>query len=86
MFHGALNLFARYTSKATDQALYKELLGCLQFLTLIKSPDICFAVSNLALYTSCQSKNHWNALKLIFDNFVGVPNILFGSVHLVLVV
>lgn len=44
---------------------YKELLGCLQYLTLTSRPDISTAVSTLSKYQSNATDVHWVGLKRI---------------------
>lgn len=44
---------------------FKELLGCLQYLTLTSRPDISAAFNTLSKYQSCASEIHWTGLKRI---------------------
>lgn len=44
---------------------YKELLGCLQYLSMTSRPDISAAVSLLSKYQSKPSDEHWAGLKRI---------------------
>lgn len=52
------------SEKCTDKP-FKELLGCLQYLTLMSRPDITIAVSILSQFQSMPGDEHWVGLKRI---------------------
>ena len=67
-------------SKATDESIlfdsekYQSAVGKLLFLATRTRPDIAFAVSNVAKYTSNPTEQHWKAVKHIFRYLVGTIN------------
>jgi len=46
-----------------DQSEYQSAVGCLLYLYTSTQPDISFAVSNVAKYSSEPTQRHWNAVK-----------------------
>lgn len=50
---------------------YKELLGCLQYLTLMSRPDICVSVNILSQFQSNPGDEHWVGLKRILRYLQG---------------
>lgn len=42
---------------------YRELIGCLMYISVTTRPDISFAVGKLAGYFNSYSSEHWNAAK-----------------------
>lgn len=54
---------------------YKALLGCLQYLTLISRPDICFSVSLFSRFQSQPDDNHWSGLKRILRYLQGTKDL-----------
>lgn len=45
-------------AERTDKP-YRELIGCLTYVTLTSRPDLCAAVSYLSQFQSCPSEVHW---------------------------
>ena len=46
-----------------DQHRYQSAIGSLMYLAVSTRPDISFAVSSLARFSSNPTKEHWTALK-----------------------
>ena len=67
-------------SECIDQELYQSAVGKLLYLSTRSRPDIAFAVSKVARYTSKPTVEHWKAVKHIFRYLVGTINhgILFS--------
>ena len=67
-------------SECMDQELYQSAVGKLLYLSTCSRPDIAFAVSKVARYTSKPTVEHWKAVKHIFRYLVGTINhgILFS--------
>ncbi|XP_067034756.1 uncharacterized protein [Acropora muricata] len=63
-----------------DQFEYQSVVGSLLYLSSVSRPDITFAVSNVARYSSNPTKEHWLALKRILRYLKGTVNygILFS--------
>lgn len=53
---------------------YRELIGCLQWLSLCTRPDITFAVNRLAQHTNNPRKSHWLAAKRVLRYLKGTLN------------
>ncbi|XP_055623785.1 uncharacterized protein LOC129781873 [Toxorhynchites rutilus septentrionalis] len=45
-------------AERTDKP-YRELIGCLTYVTLTSRPDLCAAVSYLSQFQSCPTEQHW---------------------------
>lgn len=44
---------------------YRNLIGCLMYLSVCSRPDISFAVSYLSQFNDCFSEEHWKAAKRV---------------------
>jgi hypothetical protein len=53
---------------------YKEAIGALQYLANCSRPDIAFATSVLARYTSEPTKRHWIGIKRVLRYLAGTVN------------
>lgn len=51
-------------SMRTDKP-YRELVGCLMYVTLTSRPDLCAAVNYFSQFQSCPTEEHWVHLKRI---------------------
>lgn len=49
-----------------DSGRYREAVGSLQYAAICTRPDICYAVNQVAQYSSAPNKSHWEAIKRIF--------------------
>ena len=58
-----------------DQYPYREAIGALHYLANGSRPDISFAVSVLARYTSESTMRHWTGIKQILRYLTGTKNI-----------
>lgn len=58
---------------------YRELIGCLTYLTLSSRPDISAAVSYFSKFQSAPTDTHWNSLKRLLRYLKGTTN--FGLVY-----
>jgi hypothetical protein len=54
---------------------YRKVVGCLMYAMVLTRPDIAFAVSRVAKFTSEPRTSHWTAVKRIF-------RYLSGSLHM----
>ena len=54
-----------------DQSLYQSAVGSLMYISVNTRPDITYAVSNLARFSSKPTKAHWTALKRVFRYLKG---------------
>ena len=54
---------------------YREAVGCLMYAMVLTQPDITFAVSRVAKFTSQPHQSHWTPVKRIF-------RYLSGTVHM----
>lgn len=50
---------------------YRQLLGCLMYLSVCTRPDISFACSQLSQFNNCFDKSHWLAAKRILRYLAG---------------
>ena len=50
---------------------YREAVGCLMYAMVLTRPDIAFAVSRVAKFTSAPRNSHWTAVKRIFRYLAG---------------
>ena len=57
-----------------DQEIYQSAVGCLLYLSTKTRPDVAYAVSNVARYTSKPTKQHWVAVKRIMRYLNGTIN------------
>jgi hypothetical protein len=53
---------------------YREVVGCLMYAMVLTRPDIAFAVSRVAKFTSEPRNSHWTAVKRIFRYLSGTPH------------
>ena len=61
-------------STPADAAMYQSAVGKLLYLATTTRPDIAFAVSNVAKFTSEPTEQHWTAVKHILRYLVGTVN------------
>lgn len=54
---------------------YLSAIGALMYLASHTRPDICFAVSLLARFSSCPTKRHWNGIKHILRYLQGTKDL-----------
>ena len=54
-----------------DQQLYQSAVGCFLYLSIATRPGITFAVSNVAKFCAKPTKQHWVAVKRIFQYLKG---------------
>ena len=57
-----------------DQQLYQSAIGSLLYLSVSTRPDITYAVSTLARFSSNPTKQHWVALKRVMRYLKGTVN------------
>ncbi len=57
--------------KCVDQTLYQSAVGSLMYLSVSTRPDISFAVSSLARFSSKPTTEHWTALKRLLQYLKG---------------
>lgn len=62
-----------------DKELYQSAIGSLQYLSTMTRPDIAFALSNVAMFNSKPTKEHWIAVKRIFRYLNGIW--MFGLLY-----
>ena len=63
-----------------DETSYLSAIGALMYLANNTRPDICFAVSLLARFSSSPTKRHWNGVKHILRYLRGTMDMgLFYS-------
>ena len=53
---------------------YREAVGCLMYAMVLTCPNIAYAVSRVAKYTSNPHTSHWTAVKRIFRYLSGTLN------------
>ncbi len=58
-----------------DQNIYQSAVGCLLYLSTSTRPDISFAVSNVAKYSSEPTRKHWTAVKRILRYLMGTATL-----------
>ena len=58
-------------SKLVDQEMFQSLVGKLLYLSTRTRPDITFAVSKFARYTSKPTSEHWTAARQILRYLLG---------------
>ena len=61
-------------STRVDQELYQSAVGKLLYLSTRTRPDIAFAVSTVAKFTSNPTEQHWKAVKHILRYIAGTVN------------
>lgn len=59
---------------SNDTYSYRELMGCLMYLSVCTRPDIAFACSQLSQYNVNFNKSHWIAAKRILRYLAGTIN------------
>lgn len=62
-----------------DQQKYQSAIGSLMYLSVSTRPDISFAVSSLAKFSSKPTKEHWTALKRLLRYLKGTMK--FGILY-----
>ena len=63
-----------------DQRLYRSAVGSLLYLSVATRPDITYAVSNTAKFSSHPTDKHWTGVKRIMRYLKGTTNLgLFYS-------
>ncbi|XP_026824699.1 uncharacterized protein LOC113561749 [Ooceraea biroi] len=62
------------TDNANQNPLYQKLIGALMYLAVATRPDICFAVSYLSQFNSCNSKEHFKAAERVVRYLKGTTN------------
>ena len=60
-------------SPGRPNASYREVIGCLQWLSMGTRPDITFAVSQCARYSSDAKPEHWTAAMRVLRYLKGSP-------------
>lgn len=53
---------------------YRELIGCLMYLTVTSRPDICAAVNYFAGFQCCATEEHWAHLKKVLRYLRGTAD------------
>ena len=53
---------------------YRELIGCLNYASMISRPDITFATNALARFSNCPTHEHWVAAKRVLRYLKGTLN------------
>lgn len=66
-------------SLCVDQHRYQSAIGSLMYLSVSTRPDISFAVSSLARFSSNPTKEHWTALKRLLRYLKGTT--MFGILY-----
>jgi hypothetical protein len=69
-----INTLEEAKGESPTDAPYRELLGCLMYISVCTRPDLSFSVSTLARYSEGATDKHWKALK-------GVARYLKGTLH-----
>ena len=66
---------------SVDQPLYQSAIGSLMYLSVSTRPDISYAVSSLARFSSKPTRQHWIALKRLLRYLKGTTKygILFSK-------
>ena len=60
--------------KCIDQQVYQSAIGSLLYLSVATRPDITFAVSNMARFSSKPTTQHWTGVKRIMRYLQGTIN------------
>lgn len=60
---------------SVDQQLYQSAVGSLLYLSVGTRPDITYAVSNVAKFSSLPTKEHWSGVKRIMRYLKGTVNL-----------
>ena len=60
--------------ECVDQQLYQSAIGSLLYLSVSTRPDITYAVSTLARFSSSPTQQHWTALKRVMRYLKGTTN------------
>jgi hypothetical protein len=68
-------LFKNESGVPVSQLRYSQIIGSLQYLANGTRPDISFAVSKLARYTSCPNRTHWGALDRVLRYLKGTVSL-----------
>lgn len=58
-----------------DQVQFQRAVGCLLYLAMKTRPDVAYAVSSVARFTSKPNKQHWVAIKRIFRYLKGTSDL-----------
>lgn len=67
-------LKATEEDECVDQRLYQSAVGSVLYLSTATTPDITYAVSNVAKYSTEATKQHWIAVKRIMHYLKGTLN------------
>lgn len=62
------------TNLCDDQYNYRQLMGCLMYLSVCTRPDISYACSQLSQFNNCFDVTHWQAAKRILRYLAGTIN------------
>jgi len=54
---------------------YRELVGCLSYVTMVSRPDPCYAVNYLSRFQENPTDTHWNHLKRVLRYIKGTVNL-----------
>ena len=65
---------ATNSDEIVDQQLYQSAIGSLLYLSVSTRPDITYAVSTLARFSSEPTKQHWTAVKRVMRYLKGTVN------------
>lgn len=69
-----LELFSVKKKRLDTSLPYRELVGCLMYISVSTRPDIMYAVSRLARFNACYSEEHWIAAKNVLRYLVGTKS------------
>lgn len=61
-------------SKRTSKP-YRELIGCLTYVTLTTRPDLCASVNYYSQFQSCPTEEHWTHLKRLLRYIKGTVDL-----------
>ena len=67
-------LKATEDEEAVDQQMYQSLIGSLMYLSVCTRPDIAYAVSTLAKFSSKPNRSQWTAVKRVLRYLKGTAD------------